>query len=90
MAFKEYVLNIDLSQFNNVDLGEEKYTSTYRMQKVDELTQSIDSLEKKFKGEQLVYGSNFVTTSIANDINYRKTQEIEQPQTPFLYNTAIH
>ena len=38
VAFKEYVLNIDLSQFNNVDLGEEKYTSTYRMQKVNELT----------------------------------------------------
>jgi hypothetical protein len=25
---KEYEMNIDLSQFNNVDLGEEKYTST--------------------------------------------------------------
>ena len=47
------------------------------MQKVKELTQSIDSLETKFKGEQKVYGSNFVTTSIANDINYRETQEIE-------------
>ena len=32
VSFEEYVLNIDLSQFNNVDLEEEKYTSTYRMQ----------------------------------------------------------
>ena len=84
VAFKEYVLNIDLSQFNNVDLGEEKYTSTFRMQKVKELTQSIDSLETKFKGERKVYGSNFVTTSIANDINYSDTQEIE-PTTDFVF-----
>lgn len=77
VAFNEYVLNIDLSQFNNVDLGEEKYTSTFRMQKVNELTNSIDSLETKFKTEQLVYGSNFVTTSIANDINYRETNKNE-------------
>lgn len=77
VSFKEYVLNIDLSQFNNVDLGEEKYTSTFRMQQVNELTESIDSLETKFKSEKKVYAENFTTTSIANDINYRETQEIE-------------
>ena len=38
-------MNIDLSQFNNVDLSKEDYKSTFRMQKVDELKESIDSLE---------------------------------------------
>ena len=75
VAFKEYVLNIDLSQFNNVDLGEEKYTSTFRMQKADELTYSIDSLEIKFKSEQKTYGENFVSTSISNNINYNEAEK---------------
>ena len=75
VTFKEYVLNIDLSQFNNVDLGEEKYTSTFRMQKADELTYSIDSLEIKFKNEQKTYGENFVSTSISNNINYNEAEK---------------
>ena len=75
VSFREYVLNIDLSQFNNVDLDEEKYTSTYRMQKVDELNHSIDSLETRFRRERVSYARNFVTTSLANnlkDIERRK------------------
>ena len=68
VSFEEYVLNIDLSQFNNVDLEEEKYTSTYRMQKVDELNQSIDSLEARFRKERVAYARNFVTTSLSNNL----------------------
>ncbi len=70
VSFKEYVMNIDLSQFNDVDLAEEKYKSTYRMQKVDELTESIDSLEKQFKESKRIYGKNFSTTSI--QLNLKK------------------
>lgn len=84
VSFKEYILNIDLSQFNNVNLEEEKYTSTFRMQQVNELTQSIDSLETKFKGEQSVYGENFATTSIANDIDYNETEE-DEPATDSIF-----
>lgn len=70
VSFKEYVMNIDLSQFNDVDLAEEKYKSTYRMQKVDELSESIDSLEKQFKESKRIYGKNFSTTSI--QLNLKK------------------
>ena len=56
--FKEYVMNIDLSQFNNVDLSEENYTTTYRMQKVDQLRTSIDSLEINFKKQKKIFGEN--------------------------------
>ena len=55
---KEYVMNIDLSQFNNVDLSEENYTTTYRMQKVDQLRTSIDSLEINFKKQKKIFGEN--------------------------------
>ena len=33
-SFEEYILNIDISEFNNVDLEEETYRSTYKMQKI--------------------------------------------------------
>ena len=61
------------------------------MQQVKELTQSIDSLETKFKGEQRVYGQNFVTTSIANDINYKEPKEIEMISDSIfaLYNNPL-
>jgi lipopolysaccharide export system permease protein len=56
--FKEYVMNIDLSQFNNIDLTVENYTTTYRMQKVAQLRTSIDSLEINFKTQKKIFGEN--------------------------------
>ena len=56
--FKEYVMNIDLSQFNNIDLTVENYTTTYRMQKVAQLRTSIDSLEINFKTKKKIFGEN--------------------------------
>ena len=61
-------MNIDLSQFNNVDLGEEKYTSTYRMQQVNELNQSIDSLEKGFAKDRIAYGDNIVKLNLSDNL----------------------
>lgn len=57
-------MNIDLSDFNNVDLAEEKYTSTYKMQKVKDLYLSIDSLEKKFNNSKNTYAENLIKTRI--------------------------
>ncbi|MGY8966411.1 MAG: LptF/LptG family permease, partial [Flavobacteriales bacterium] len=37
VAFEEYEMNIDLSKFNNVNLEEESYKSTFRMQKIEQL-----------------------------------------------------
>ena len=54
-------MNIDLSMFNNVDLNEEKFTSTYRMQNVNELEGSIDSLEIKMGDQKISYAENFST-----------------------------
>jgi lipopolysaccharide export system permease protein len=57
--FEEYVMNIDLSKFNNVDLTEENYTSTYKMQKVNQLKVSIDTLERDFGTQRKVFSENF-------------------------------
>lgn len=70
VSFEQYTMNIDLSQFNNVDLSEERYTTTYRMQKADELRASIDSLEKQFSNQKSVFKDNFLRT-----YNYNKIPE---------------
>ena len=57
--FEEYTMNIDLSKFNNVDLNEEKYKTTFRMQKVDQLSQSIDTLKRDFNTEKEIFSQNF-------------------------------
>ena len=64
VSFEKYIMNVDLSNFNNVDLAEEKYTSTYKMQKVNELYASIDSLEKKFTKSKVTYADNLIKTRI--------------------------
>ena len=57
--FEEYVMNIDLSQFNNVDLNAENFTSHYRMQKVNQLKKSIDTLQRDYDKGRDVFSENF-------------------------------
>lgn len=77
--FEEYEMNIDLSKFNNVDLEEENYKSTFRMQKIDQLRVSIDTLQRKFTEEQNAFSENFSKKSIlsqtANEITKVKVQD---------------
>jgi len=51
VAFEKYTMNIDLSDFNNVDLNETKYNNTFKMQTVSELRYSIDSLVQQYTDE---------------------------------------
>ncbi len=44
--FETYTMNIDLSEFNNVDMDEERDISTEKMKNVFRLTKDIDSLKK--------------------------------------------
>ena len=64
VSFEKSIMNVDLSNFNNVDVAEEKYTSTYKMQKVNELYNSIDSLEEKFNKSKVTYADNLIKTRI--------------------------
>ena len=63
VAFEQYNMNIDLSEFNNVNLEEENYKSTFRMQKVDQLNKNIDSLEGVFSKQKEVFAENFKKSS---------------------------
>lgn len=83
--FEKYVMNVDLSQFNNVDLEEEKYTSTFRMQKVDQLKVSIDSLQKNFNEERIIFTENFIKKGVViKVVNEKKTEKIDSfPRNPY-------
>jgi lipopolysaccharide export system permease protein len=49
--FEEYVINIDISQFNDVDLEDENFRNSQNMLKISELSESIDSLSRAYKEE---------------------------------------
>ncbi len=61
--FDEYVMNIDLSTFNNIDLEAQNYTTTYRMQKANQLKVSIDSLEIDLNDQKQIFSDNFNKTN---------------------------
>ncbi|SDS39348.1 lipopolysaccharide export system permease protein [Gillisia sp. Hel1_33_143] len=61
--FKEYTINIDLSNFNNVDLSDENYRNSQNMLKVSELKQSIDSFSTAFNNDKKIFA----------DVMYRRT-----------------
>ncbi|MFK7811087.1 MAG: LptF/LptG family permease [Maribacter sp.] len=44
--FETYTMNIDLTEFNNVDLEEEKSTRTEKMKNISRLTKDIDSIKQ--------------------------------------------
>lgn len=45
-SFEEYTINIDMSEFNNVDLDDESVKHPYRMLNVSELRVQVDSFSK--------------------------------------------
>lgn len=81
--FETYEMNIDLSKFNQVDLEEENYKSTYRMQKIDQLQVSIDTLQQNYSDKQDVFSENFtkkskVSTLIKQNKIEEKTEQLPQ------------
>ena len=80
--FEEYEMNIDLSKFNNVDLEEENYKSTFRMQKIDQLRVSIDTLQISFSEEQDAFSENFGKQSVLTQSTKKSTPKAEQDSLP--------
>ncbi|MFV8224533.1 LptF/LptG family permease [Christiangramia aquimixticola] len=56
--FDEYIINIDLSDFNNVDLEDETYNSTHGMLKISELDESIDSFSVTYNNQMASFKEN--------------------------------
>ncbi|MEL1241081.1 LptF/LptG family permease [Flavobacterium flavipallidum] len=66
-SFKKYIINIDLSQLNKVDVDEEKVTNSNTMLTVNELNYTLDSLNKNYKTEIASYSENINQRTIIQD-----------------------
>jgi lipopolysaccharide export system permease protein len=73
-TFDKYIINIDLSQMNNVDFDEQSQTDKYNMLDVIGLNKTIDSLVKMDKNEQKSLATNFLQRSSVNK-NYKAISE---------------
>lgn len=76
-SFDEYILNIDISEFNNVNLEEENYKSTYRMQKVTELKKSSDTLINKFESDKNRHSITFLSGHTIRKLPNLNTNQAE-------------
>ncbi|MFT4851432.1 MAG: lipopolysaccharide export system permease protein, partial [Sediminicola sp.] len=56
--FEEYAINIDLTEFNNVDVEKENRLSNQNMYNMRELSQAIDSLSNSFSKDIKVFSDN--------------------------------
>lgn len=59
--FEEYVINIDISSFNDVDMDDENYRNSQNMLKISELTESIDSLSHSYNQEMAQFTHSIYT-----------------------------
>lgn len=65
-SFDKYILNIDLSRLNNVNMDEEAISNTNTMLNVKELKYTLDSLNQVFDKEKLYYIENVTNHSGIN------------------------
>ncbi len=63
VSFEEYEMNIDLSQFNNINLNEENITTSFRMKKINQLKISIDTLQRSYEEKKEIFYNNFTKRS---------------------------
>ena len=76
-SFDEYILNIDISEFNNIDLNEENYKSTYKMQKVNQLKRSSDTLSRQFEEDKQTFSESFLTGHTIRKLPNLKPDQIQ-------------
>ncbi|WP_370476287.1 LptF/LptG family permease [Tamlana flava] len=62
-AFEKKIINIDLSDMNNVDFDEQSQTDKYNMLDVVDLNKTIDSLIKKGENEHETFSNNLQVRS---------------------------
>ncbi|UZH55460.1 LptF/LptG family permease [Salinimicrobium tongyeongense] len=65
--FEEYVINMDLSGFNDIDLDEESYSNSHDMLKISELNRTIDSFSTSYNEELAAFSRNMYSrTGVEN------------------------
>lgn len=91
--FEEYIINMDLSKFNNVDLNEEQNLSNHKMYNVRELKPKIDTFSIKYNEKVRVFNENMYLRSGFKEFktNYfqdtTKTTTVEKGNVLTLYKS---
>ncbi len=67
--FEEYVINIDLSNFNDVDLDEERYSNSHNMLKISELNETIDSFSTAYNQDMERFSRTMYSRSGINNLS---------------------
>ena len=62
-TFKQYTINVDLSQHNNFDLEEKNVTDKYNMLNISDLNYTIDSLATETQKEYTEFSTNLYNRS---------------------------
>ena len=75
-SFKSYIINIDLSEFNNVDIDDKNYDNKYNMLNVSSLDYAIDSLTKKHSNDHKTFSSKLYQRTNIYLVDYSKEDEI--------------
>ncbi|MEN3322194.1 LptF/LptG family permease [Mariniflexile soesokkakense] len=79
-TFEKYIINIDLSQMNNVDFDEQSQTDKYNMLDVVGLHKTIDSLAKKELTSHEILSKNLFQRS-----NILVNKKVEKKATDSIY-----
>ncbi|MBI6120578.1 LptF/LptG family permease [Salegentibacter maritimus] len=84
--FEEYTINLDLSDFNNVDLEDESYDNTQGMLNISELRQSIDSFATSHNTKKRALTANmYQRTSFDNiEVNLKPSDSIKEIENTIL------
>ena len=84
--FEEYTINLDLSDFNNVDLEDESYSNTQGMLNISELRQSIDSFATSYNEKKKALTENmYQRTDFDNiEVNLNPSDSIKEIENTIL------
>lgn len=82
--FEKYTINIDLSNFNNVDMDDENYT-TQSMLKIGELKKSIDSLSTDYNKKLEAFSESMYSHSGITALKTNYT-----PKKDKVYKDSLH
>ena len=80
-TFETKIINIDLSEINNVDFDEQSQTDKYNMLDVKGLNKTIDSLVVKFKNENESFSTNLHFRSGLNRTKIPNQKEADSSYT---------
>ena len=86
-AFEKYIINIDLSQLNNVDIDEKSQTDRYSMLDIPGLNKALDSLiEKRQREHEGISRNLFQRSGISQ---FGKKADIETTHNDSIYKGRI-